>query len=98
MSDENQDDFSYDLVMPFLPVQSKGGPYDDAAFVAGYEMGLLDAQLAGSSFDQGRAIHVANRDQADLLAMRHGYVAEFSDEDVEGWVCMRVHRATADLT
>lgn len=91
MSDD--DEFNYDLVMPFLPVQSKGGPYDDDAFVAGYAMGLLDAELGGSVFDQGRAVNVENREQADLIAMRHGFVAEFTDEDVPGWVCMTLRRA-----
>lgn len=97
MSDE-PDEFGYDLVMPFLPVQSKGGPHPDDAYVAGYEAGLLDAQLGGSVFSQGRAVHVENREQADLIAMRHGFIAEFTDEEVEGWVCMTVHRAVADPT
>lgn len=95
MNDDEQE-FGYDLVMPFLPVQSKGGPHDDNAYVAGYEMGLLDAQLSGSIFDQGRAVHVENREQADLIAMHHGYVAEFTDQEIEGWVCMKIRRATAD--
>lgn len=66
------DDNGFDLVMPFVSVQSKGGPHDDSAFAAGYAMGLLDAELGGSVFDQGRAIRVEDRAQADLIAMRHG--------------------------
>lgn len=96
MSDENEDEFSYEMVMPFVAVQSKGGPYDDAAYVAGYQMGLLDAELSGSVFDQGRAIGVANRAQADLIAMRHGFIAEFTDEEVEGWVCMTIRRTVTE--
>lgn len=96
--DENYDDESaeYGLIMPFLPVQSKGGPYADDAFVAGYQMGLLDAQLGGSIYDQGRAVYVANRQQADLIAMKHGFVAEFTDEEVEGWVCMTLRRSVTE--
>jgi hypothetical protein len=94
---DDADEFGYDLVMPFLPVQSNGGPHDDAAYVAGYEMGLLDAQLSQSHFDQGRAIHGENREQADLIAMRHGYLGEFTNDSGDGWVCMKVHQATADL-
>lgn len=96
MSDA-EEGFGYDMVMPFLPVQSKGGPYEDGAFVAGYQMGLLDAQLSGRSFDQGQAIYVENREQADLLAMRYGYTAEFTDEEVQGWVGMNIRKASADV-
>lgn len=98
MNTDDDGEFRYDLVMPFLPVISNGGPYDDDAFVAGYEMGLLDAQLGNSEFDQGRAIHAENRAQADLIAMRHGYIAEFTANDGGDWVCMKVRPATADLT
>lgn len=35
----------YDLVMPFVTVTSAGGPHDDDAYVAGFEMGALDACL-----------------------------------------------------
>lgn len=34
-----------ELIMPFLPVKSKGGRFDDDAYTAGYEMGVLDARL-----------------------------------------------------
>ena len=87
MSDES----GYDLVMPFLPVQSKGGPYDDHAYVAGYEMGLLDAALHIAStlapllgMDNGtysKTIHIENQAQADLIAMRYGFKASFVTED-----------------
>jgi hypothetical protein len=90
---DDDDEFGYDLVMPFLPVRSKGGPHDDDAYVAGYEMGLLDAQLSRSTFDQGRAIHGENREQADLIAMRHGYLGEFTNDNGDGWVCMKVHQS-----
>lgn len=42
MSDEEQ---GYGLVMPFVSVASKGGPYDDDAYAAGWAMGALDAKL-----------------------------------------------------
>lgn len=94
MSDDEEP--SYEMLMPFLPVQSKGGPYDDDAFAAGYQMGLLDAELGGSVFDQGRPVYAQLREQADLIAMRHGFIAEFSGEEVEGWVCMKIRRAVAE--
>lgn len=96
MSDDEES--GYEIVMPFLPVQSNGGPHDDDAYVAGYEMGLLDAQLGGTVYDQGRAIHTENRDQADLIAMRNGFTADFTDEEIPGWVCMSVRRSVSDPT
>jgi hypothetical protein len=35
----------YGLVYPFICVTSKGGPYDDAAFVAGATVGSIDMAL-----------------------------------------------------
>jgi hypothetical protein len=65
----------YNLVLPFVAVTSKGGPYDDHAYVAGYEMGLLDARLAEVRPTLlETTIHTANAEQADLIAMSHGYV------------------------
>lgn len=79
-----------ELVMPFVAVTSKGGPYDDAAYVAGYEMGVLEGQLSGAhdpvegtSGPPGvgtvRWIRKANADQVDLIAMKHGRRVEFGE-------------------
>lgn len=75
----------YGLVMPFVVVTSKGGPWDDQAYVAGYEMGLLDARLQLGIVGDGYQIHTWNIPQADLIAMRHGYTAngEISDDHPE---------------
>ena len=74
MSDEPE----FGLVMPFLPVASKGGPYNDSAYAAGYEMGLLDNYLASTGALRHRlTLRRENLRQADLLAMRHGWRAEF---------------------
>lgn len=83
----SDDEPEHGLVMPFLPVASKGGPFDDAAYAAGYEMGLLDA-LLGHAYTFGhpsRVIRTENRAQADLLAMRHGWRITFHEHDDE-WV------------
>ncbi|MGD9989059.1 hypothetical protein [Pseudonocardia sp.] len=98
MSDDGHEDHA-ELVMPFVVVASKGGPFDDDAYTAGYEMGLLDAALAAGGIAIGqRTLREENRAQADLIAMRHGYVAEFQHSDVEGWVYMRFTRPEADDT
>lgn len=71
---EEHGDPCYDLVMPFLAVRSKGGPYDDEAYVAGYEMGQLDALLESHHHPiNTRAVQTANLAQVDLLAMQYGY-------------------------
>jgi hypothetical protein len=65
----------HELVMPFVAVASKGGPYDDGAYCAGYEMGQLDTLLErGPRGRLERTIRSANAAQADLIAMQHGYV------------------------
>jgi hypothetical protein len=81
------EEVEYGLVMPFVTCASKGGPHDDGSYVAGWEMGALDAYL---SYHQPSlhvvAIHAENVPQADLIAMKHGYRMELAeDEQVEGW-------------
>jgi hypothetical protein len=77
-------DREYGLVMPFLPVASRGGPYDDGAYCAGYEMGRLDEALKGALGVRRveATIRMANVQQADLIAMQHGYhcTADASDD------------------
>lgn len=71
MSDEEA---SYGLVMPFTVCQSDGGPYDDAAFVAGYRSGTINAHLERIAPDELRIyVEPALLPQLDLIAMRHGY-------------------------
>lgn len=76
MSDEPE----YGLGMPFVACRSKGGPYDDDAYAAGFEAGMLYILLAAAGPDNmPHLIHRANREQVDLIAMRHGYVTSFED-------------------
>jgi hypothetical protein len=70
MSDED----GMTLVMPFVVVASEGGPYDDEAFTAGWEMGSLDATLRYNRAHFLRLpLRTASMDQVDLIAMKHGY-------------------------
>lgn len=88
MSEADEGDAEYGLVMPFVSVASKGGPFDDVAFAAGYEMGLLDELLA-NSYTFGlvaRTLRVENQEQADLIAMRHGWKARFAVVESDEWV------------
>lgn len=71
MSDEHSE---YGHVMPFIVCASRGGPYDDKAFVAGARFGALDQRLAVrpavviQSYEPPELLS-----QLDLLAMHHGY-------------------------
>lgn len=89
----------YGLVMPFVVCTSKGGPYQDGAYVAGWEAGSLDTtlKLTASGFPAERMVfpqpfHADNRDQIDLIAMQYGMVAEFTDLG-DGWVSLTLRRA-----
>jgi hypothetical protein len=67
------------LSIPFVTVTSAGGEHDDASYVAGFEMGNLAGYLAtcrdaNNITPRGREIHTENLLQADLIAMRYGYL------------------------
>jgi hypothetical protein len=72
---EGEEDEGYGLLMPFTVCASQGGPYDDAAFVAGYTAGLLDGRLADpdNGWPIAQQVPSALVPQLDLLAMRHGW-------------------------
>lgn len=81
-SDTQPSESGYDLVMPFVTVTSKGGPHDDQSYVAGWEMGNLDAALEyATDRTVARSIRSENAAQADLLAMKHGYRCELTEYD-----------------
>ena len=78
----------YELVMPFVVCRSQGGPYDDGAFVAGFECGALEARLTiGRPASCELYVRTASLPQIDLIAMRHGYQVEAEpwDEDPDEW-------------
>jgi hypothetical protein len=62
------------LVMPFVTVASNGGPHDDTAYAAGWEMGALNERLAHAHGDRVTAtLRADSVAQADLIAMHAGY-------------------------
>lgn len=75
----------YELAVPFLPVQSLSGPFEDAAYAAGWEMGALQSVLAGPKALYRGWVFEENREQVDLLAMRHGYSFDVTEE-ADGYV------------
>ncbi len=82
-----------ELVMPFIVCQSKGGPYDDDAFVAGFQAGQIEKALQAANVGDADRVRfstfTALVPQVELIGMRHGFpvmVAE-SSEEWPGW-CM----------
>lgn len=87
------------LVLPFLPVTSRGGPYDDDAYTAGFEMGMLHSQLGSPAVAPWGTLlvtlHTGNRAQADLIAMHHGWhVVRVEDLPGGCWSQMTIQRST----
>ncbi len=75
---DDPEEAEHELVMPFVVCSSKGGPYDDSAFVAGYRCGQFDQILGGALGVGGPAECTFPAEpglvpQLDLLAMHHGY-------------------------
>lgn len=64
------------LLMPFVNVKSKGGKYDDEAYVAGYEIGKLVGALEWRPKKVEQLVHSSNLEQIDLVAMWHHYTIE----------------------
>lgn len=69
-----------ELVLPFVSCVSKGGPYDDTAFTAGFQAGRLDQRLAVAAAAQidalGATVYTDLIPQVDLIAMNNGYTME----------------------
>jgi hypothetical protein len=83
------DEVEYALLFPFVSVLSAGGIFDDAAFTAGFELGILHADLGAAArvtaTSLRRTLRTDNVTQADLIAMHHSYRMRAVDSGVEGW-------------
>lgn len=80
MSDENEPEEQYELVLPFLCCSDNGGTYDPNAFTAGFSVGQIYQSLAnGQSFSGW--IPQDTRETVDLIAMRYGFKPVFRDGD-----------------
>lgn len=78
--------------MHFILVQSNGGPFEDNAFAAGWNLATLDARLTTARvhglFMGGVLLHGALFPQIDLIAMRHGFVVDaepYDQDDDYSW-------------
>lgn len=93
MADDEQSEPRWVLLMPFIVVASEGGPYEDAAYSAGWEAGQVDHQAAtlavGGSIEA--TVHVENLPQIDLVAMRRGCtVGQQPVDGYPGWAWVRL--------
>lgn len=82
--DQPPDD-SMSLVLPFVATFSNGGPYEDDAFVAGFQAGEIDRSLkAAAAVGATRAQFTAYTElvkQLELIGMNRG----FPTVEVETW-------------
>jgi hypothetical protein len=89
-ADEPEGD-GYNLVVPFVVCQSVGGPYDDDAFVAGFQAGQIDQALQAAA-----AVHAAEVrftvyttlvKQLELIGMSRGFpvVLVAESDEVPEW-------------
>jgi len=95
MSDD--DEHGFELEMPFVTVTSQGGPHDDQSYVAGWEMGTLDALLISKPPFYEGPIAAANEPQADRIAMKHGYSAKFEPTAFDEWVRMTLTKSSGGV-
>lgn len=94
------DDDGYVLAVPFVVCQSNGGPFDDAAFVAGFQAGIIDQALhaALTMGVESLRFTVDSRleKQLELIGMNRGFHHVTCDpvDGYPGWsdVCFRLHR------
>jgi hypothetical protein len=77
------EDDGWHLAVPFVVCQSQGGPYDDEAFVAGFQAGQISQALAAAkTAGADRLIRTVRMDlvkQLDLIAMDAGFTLRFTE-------------------
>lgn len=92
--EEDDGEAGYELVVPFVACVSEGGPYDEAAFVAGVRM-----RAVWHALEAGPARYESYQNpglvpQPDLVAMHFGYTMA-SEPDSEEWTLCTFTKAPA---
>lgn len=92
----SDDAAGFDLVMPFVVVKSAGGPYDDAAFVAGCRLGDIDRQMQQGEAVIEQYVDPESLPQYDLMAMNYGYSMESEpwDDHPDEWALLKLTKIT----
>jgi hypothetical protein len=89
------------LVVPFVVCRSQGGPFDDDAFVAGFQAGGIDKALAAGAVVGASSLRFTVRTdllrQLDLLGMHLGFTMTTveAEDDTEGWSHVEFQRETS---
>ena len=90
------DGTEFGLMMPFVVCASHGGPYDDAAYCAGFEAGTVDTILATLPVginQVSRPVRTDNLPQIDLIAMQHGWsITSTVDDEYPEWMTVTFRR------
>jgi hypothetical protein len=86
----DREEAQYQPTLLITLAKSNGGPFDDAAVVAGMTCGALDQELriaaALNTLPHERYIDAPLIEQADLIAMRHGYLLKRGElDEPSGW-------------
>ncbi len=84
-------------VMPLVLCRSRGGPYDDEAFMSGWRLGDLGATLGRPGISAlAESIRPHERLQADLIAMARGYTMTVEPSSSRDWLSVTFTRIRED--
>lgn len=76
----------YEMLMPFRCVRSTGGPFEDDAFTAGFQAGMLYQKLSLPDLAAAsEMVYESIEQQADLIAMQFNLHMEVLWRG-DGWV------------
>jgi hypothetical protein len=88
-ADEGESDAAFPLVL----CRSRGGPYDDEAFLSGWRLGDLGATLGTPGVSAvAESIRSDELLQADLLAMARGYTMTVEPTSEVDWLSVTFTR------
>jgi hypothetical protein len=84
-------------VMPLVLCRSRGGPYDDEAFMSGWRLGDIGATLGRPGISAlAESIRPHERLQADLIAMARGYTMTVEPSSSAEWLSVTFTRIRDD--
>lgn len=95
--DQPEDD-GMELVMPFVVCQSKGGPYEDVAFAAGWQAGEIDrslriARVANVAVVEFPIVRAELVPQLELIGMRYDFGKITVEPTADTWCSVSLERS-----
>ena len=83
--------------MPLVLCRSRGGPFDDEAFMSGWRLGEIGATLARPGISAlAESIRPQERLQADLIAMGRGFTMTVEPSSSGDWLSVTFTRIRED--